>query len=467
MDDTAVDWAGAVTASASNDPIAPGDIVEGKYRITNVVGRGGMGIVFSAFHLELEQTVAIKVLATSNEKTAVERFVREGKAAALVKGEHVCRVFDVGRLQTSGHPFIVMEYLEGGDLARKIEHGTKPPISDVVSWVVQACDALSSAHARGIVHRDIKPANLFLHRDESGQEVVKVLDFGISKVAKAGNHSLTQTTSVMGSPLYMSPEQLASSRNVDLRSDIWSLGVVMYELLTGGVVPFEAETVVQLAISVREEQHLPASHHRPDVPLGLDRAIDRCLAKKPEERFSSVHDLVVELAPFAPPEVGSIVSRLSKLAKNPLAVPSSKPRIVRSSPDIDPWSGLPSIASVSGEIDGTEPTQVDRSRPGSDQSSGSRVLPDRASDPGGLPSAGLKETFDPVQTPAVAPRRSFSKLAIGIAVVAAVVILALVAFVGMARGTTTNNTTATQPPHDTSGQPLPLRAATPDAGSDH
>ncbi|MBX3230452.1 MAG: serine/threonine protein kinase [Labilithrix sp.] len=458
-----------MTASSS-DPIAPGDIVEGKYRVTKVVGRGGMGIVFSAFHLELEQPVALKVLATGAEKAVIERFVREAKAAALVKGEHVCRVFDVGRLRSSGHPFIVMEYLEGGDLARKVEDGAKPPVSEVVGWIVQACDALSSAHARGIVHRDIKPANLFLHRDESGQELVKVLDFGISKISKPGSRSLTQTSSVMGSPLYMSPEQLASSRDVDLRSDIWSLGVVMYELLTGGEVPFDAETVVQLAISVREQPHRPLSSLRSDVPAGLDRVVDTCLAKKPEDRYASVHDLVAELAPFAPPEVGSIVARLARLAKNPLAVPSSKPRVARSSPDLDPWSGLPSLSALADQIDGTEATQVDTGRTGPRVAdTGARKAPSETiRSVGSEPGASLKQTLDPLQTSSTnlgPPAKP--KLAIGIAILA-VVIVALAALAGVARGGTPTSASAGKLERTRGVDPSPVTVSgARDASTDH
>ena len=291
-------------------PVNPGEIVASKYVVERLLGQGGMGVVVAARHLELDQRVAIKFLVSDADVNALERFMREAKAAALVKSEHACRVSDFGRLE-SGEPYIVMEYLDGCDLADKLEAEGPQPVNDVVSWIVQACDALSSAHAQGIVHRDLKPANLFLQNTTDGPPTLKVLDFGISKLSTSGK--LTSTAVLMGSPFYMSPEQLESSRDVDQRSDIWSLGVVLYELLTG-VAPFMGETIVQLVVQAREREPDPPSRLRPGIPSAIEEIIARCLAKAPANRFQNVNELVRALAPHAPSEVHAIAAKLTKRA---------------------------------------------------------------------------------------------------------------------------------------------------------
>jgi serine/threonine protein kinase len=302
-------------------PVNPGEILAEKYQVERALGQGGMGIVVAARHLELDQTVAIKFLIRDAPPNALERFMREAKAAALVKSEHVCRVYDVGRL-ASGEPYIVMEYLEGSDLADKLEAEGPQPFADVIGWVIQTCDALSSAHSQGIVHRDLKPANLFLQQGSDGPTTLKVVDFGISKLATSG--ALTSTAVLMGSPFYMSPEQLESSRDVDLRSDIWSMGIVLYELLAG-VPPFTAETLVQIVVQAREQEPVPLHMLRPEIPKAIERVIAKCLAKNAANRYQNVNELVVDLAPFAPPEMAAIVKKLSKRAGR-----SSDPALVLS-----------------------------------------------------------------------------------------------------------------------------------------
>ena len=302
-------------------PVNPGEILAEKYQVERALGQGGMGIVVAARHLELDQTVAIKFLIRDAPPNALERFMREAKAAALVKSEHVCRVYDVGRL-ASGEPYIVMEYLEGSDLADKLEAEGPQPFADVIGWVIQTCDALSSAHSQGIVHRDLKPANLFLQQGSDGPTTLKVVDFGISKLATSG--ALTSTAVLMGSPFYMSPEQLESSRDVDLRSDIWSMGIVLYELLAG-VPPFTAETLVQIVVQAREQEPVPLHMLRPEIPKAIERVIAKCLAKNAANRYQNVNELVVDLAQFAPPEMGAIVKKLSKRAGR-----SSDPALVLS-----------------------------------------------------------------------------------------------------------------------------------------
>ncbi|HEY3664483.1 MAG TPA: serine/threonine-protein kinase, partial [Polyangiaceae bacterium] len=215
-----------------SDEVREGDVLAGKFRIERVLGQGAMGVVVAATHIQLDERVALKFLlpeALANAD-AVARFAREARAAVKIKSEHVVRVSDVGTLE-SGSPYMVMEYLQGQDLSEWMtNHGTLN-VSDAVEFLLQACEALAEAHALGIVHRDLKPANLFVTARRDGTPCIKVLDFGISKFTAPGsNLNMTKTSTIMGSPLYMSPEQLSSTRTVDARTDIWALGVILFEL---------------------------------------------------------------------------------------------------------------------------------------------------------------------------------------------------------------------------------------------
>jgi serine/threonine-protein kinase len=264
-----------------------------------------MGFVFSATHVELGEKVALKFLrpeCTSNEEL-VGRFAREARASVKIKSEYVARVFDVGTLP-DGVPFIVMEYLEGKDLFEVVREQGPLPIKLSVEYVMQACEALAVAHANGVVHRDIKPENLFLTQRAQGMDIVKVLDFGISKVALTGSafeHKvpLVQTMMPMGSPVYMSPEQIRASKDIDARTDIWSLGCVLYELLTG-TAAFDAPSLTQLSATILEQSAPPLRALCPTAPLELEAIIFRCLEKDPARRFHDVGELAIALYPFAP-----------------------------------------------------------------------------------------------------------------------------------------------------------------------
>jgi len=306
-----------------------GSIVDGKYVVERVLGEGGMGVVVAATHLGLEQRVAIKFLAPEamRSKEAVERFQREAKVAAKVRSEHVARVHDVGTVGEGGVPYIVMEYLEGRDLGQLIDQDGKLPIDDACEIAIQACEALAEVHVAGIVHRDLKPSNLFITRRADGSPCVKLLDFGISKFTvhpddSAVDPALTATATIMGSPSYMSPEQLKSTKEVDARTDVWSLGAVLYEAVTGKPA-FRAETVPQVCAMIASDEPAPPSNLRANMPAELEAAILACLDKKPEKRASLV-DFARVLARHAPERARASLERIEAVATP--STPDQRPR---------------------------------------------------------------------------------------------------------------------------------------------
>ncbi|MEY2933543.1 MAG: hypothetical protein RL033_4292, partial [Pseudomonadota bacterium] len=301
-------------------PFNPGEILAGKYEVLGLIGVGGLGFVVSANHVELGEKVALKFLrpdAMANSE-AVGRFSREARASAQIRSEHVARVFDVGALD-DGIPFIVMEYLEGRDLGVLVTERGALPIRTAVEYVLQTCEALAAAHARGVVHRDVKPENLFLQAGH-GVEVIKVLDFGISKVALTGSafehrQPLVRTTMAMGSPTYMSPEQIRASVDIDARTDIWSLGCVLYELLTGQPA-FDAPSLTQITASILEQEPASLRVVCPSAPPGLEAVVKQCLAKHPENRFQNVGELAIALFPYGSPRGRNSVERCCALLRS-------------------------------------------------------------------------------------------------------------------------------------------------------
>ncbi len=294
-------------------PVREGEVLDGKYRVERVLGVGGMGIVVAATHVQLHTRVALKFLLPAALGTAqiVERFAREARAAVQIQSEHVARVIDVGTLPT-GSPYMVMEYLEGGDLADAVAKDGPMPIAQAVGYVLQACEAIAEAHSLGIVHRDLKPANLFLARRTGRDAVVKVLDFGISKTRESGPSGLTQTSAMMGSPYYMAPEQMMSSKDVDARADIWALGIILYELLAG-TPPFTAETMPEIVFMVTQRDAPPLVEKRADVPPGLAEVVARCLLRDPTKRYANVAKLASALAPFGPPRSEISIERIARV----------------------------------------------------------------------------------------------------------------------------------------------------------
>jgi eukaryotic-like serine/threonine-protein kinase len=295
--------------------VAIGEIVAGKYRVESVLGSGGMAFVLSARHVELDQHFALKFLDErflGNAKIT-ERFTQEAKAACKIRSEHVARVYDVGI--HNGAPFFVMEHLEGRDLCALVLESGPLRVDDAVEYVMQACEALAVAHCHGIVHRDIKPENLFLVERE-GLPIIKVLDFGISKVALAGGEPASRLTGelTLGTPCYMSPEQIRSTASADARSDQWSLGVVLYELLAG-TEAFRAESVNAVCAAVLEREPEPLQEIRSDLPDGLAEVVMKCLEKDPEHRFTDVAELATALLPFAPTRALVSAERSSSVMK--------------------------------------------------------------------------------------------------------------------------------------------------------
>jgi eukaryotic-like serine/threonine-protein kinase len=283
--------------------VKPGDIIADKYLVDSVLGVGGMGVVFRARHLQLNGQVALKFLSAQflSSPVAIGRFRREAQAAAKLKSEHVVRVFDVGT-HTNGLPYMVMEYLVGCDLGGLLEASGRLASDLVADLLIQTCSAVEDAHEQGIIHRDLKPSNLFCVPRPDGTFTVKVVDFGISKVSDASaglEGSITVTGNIVGSPSYMSPEQMKSPNRIDHRSDLWSLGVVMYECLTGRL-PFPASTYAEICLKVHQEPPLPASAHGVRLPAGLETIVNRCLAKEPEKRYATAGELAAALIAFAP-----------------------------------------------------------------------------------------------------------------------------------------------------------------------
>jgi serine/threonine-protein kinase len=294
------------SAEFDEPPSAPaiGEVIAGKYRVESIVGTGGMGVVLCATHLELGQKVAIKVLTVpeddSRKREARERFLREGRATAALVSDHVVRVYDVGTLANDA-PFMVMELLRGQDLAHTLQQSKTLGVELACDCVRQAAEAIACAHAQGIVHRDLKPSNLFLTQRSDGGALVKVLDFGISKSSNVEferlSGDLTAERSVLGTPFYMSPEQVRDAKNVDVRTDIWSLGLILHELLSGSPA-FEGATLPSVCAAIVADPPAALRLKRPEVPPEVEAIVLKCLEKDPAKRFQTARELFERLTPW-------------------------------------------------------------------------------------------------------------------------------------------------------------------------
>jgi len=372
----------------AESPVTEGQVLAGKYRVEKVLGSGGMGVVVAAWHLELEQRVAVKFLhplAMERPDTA-ERFRREARAAAKIRSEHVARVIDIGIME-GGLPYMVMEYLDGHDVAEEMQRVGLLQIASAVDFVLQGLEAIAEAHSVGIVHRDLKPANLFLALRPDGSRIVKVLDFGISKSlfgTSVSEMSLTRTAALIGSPLYMSPEQMRSAKDVDTRTDIWSLGVMLYEMLTGRP-PYTGDSIPALCASLLSDTPVSMQQLRPEVSPMLEEIVMRCLAKDREQRFATVSELARALAPFGSSQSQVHVDRasrvqgatdvtLSAFSTGPMTARNTSPARTAPTPSqlvVTPIQGSPQTSPpVRGTIDswgrtdGPGPMPARRSRAG-------------------------------------------------------------------------------------------------------
>ncbi|WP_394850910.1 serine/threonine protein kinase [Pendulispora brunnea] len=331
-----------VTASGPVVPLPKeGDVIAGKFRVERVLAVGGMGVVFAAQHMIMGQRVAVKMLLPDalSVPSAVERFHREAQAAANIRNEHVVRIMDVGHTDT-GAPYIVMEFLVGSDLGELIERRKNIPIEEAVDYLLQACEAMADAHRIGIVHRDLKPGNVFLTRRTDHTPLIKVLDFGISKIGEEimgqKQWQLTRTHVMMGSPLYMSPEQIRNAKTVDRRSDIWSLGIILFELLTGQL-PFDGETAISICAQVAADPPIPLRLLHPEMPEALEDVILKCLEKEPENRYDDVAALAEALAPFGSEAARTSAARVRRTLADESRMPTLhaariKPEIRKQTP---------------------------------------------------------------------------------------------------------------------------------------
>ncbi len=345
-------------------PIRPGEVVAEKYLVERTLGVGGMGVVVLARDQTLDRQVAIKFLLPklAGSETAVQRFVREARAATRITSEHVVRLLEIEKLP-SGTPFFVMEYLEGCDLRTLLRDQGALSSSVAVDYALQALQAVAEGHVRGIVHRDIKPGNLFLTRRADGTPLIKVLDFGIDKTAEsdaAESTSLTSSDDVrLGSPAYMPPEQLQNPRDVDLRSDIWSLGATLYELLSGRP-PFEGPTYLDLATHVLTRAPRPlAEHTLPEkLPDGLERVVLKCLEKERDFRFANAAELANALARYGSADARMSLTRVSGMFASSSSFPALTRAIAADPAVCDPTLDVSSGSSAAAAARQHAVTQV-------------------------------------------------------------------------------------------------------------
>jgi len=285
---------------ALHEQLCAGTLVDGRYRVDETLGRGAMGVVVAATHVHLHERVALKFLDTRIRVTVDDfyaRFVREARVSAKLRGEHVARVIDVGRWQDR-YPFMVMDHLTGSDLRKTLNAaGGVLPIELAIEYIVQLCEGMAEAHALGIVHRDLKPSNILITKRPDGSDLLKILDFGISKwSAQEGQTAdITLTGVMLGSPKYMAPEQLFGASSVDARADVWSIGAMLYELLTGRR-PFDAPTLAQICRELAlAKAPPPMSGEGRAVPPAIEAVVLRCLQHELSARVANVAELAGSL----------------------------------------------------------------------------------------------------------------------------------------------------------------------------
>lgn len=400
---------------SSRRVLAPGTVIAGKYRVERMLAEGGMGLVVAATHLHLDQCVALKFLRgdVGSEWQALTRFTREAKAAAQLRSEHVAHVLDAG-LTEDGTPYMAMEFLEGHSLARELQLRGALDVASAVEYVIQACEGLAEAHARGIVHRDVKPYNLFLVERAPGWHAIKILDFGISKFAFSDAPNVV-TGVIIGSPCYMSPEQLRSTATVDHRTDIWSLGATLHELLAGRAAFDASQTLPELVAAILDKPAAPLHELRASVPRELSAVVARCLSKDREARFASTGEVAMALLPFAPPRSRVLAERAASM-KPAFRVPEVESEIASGMP-VPAWNGFasnPALPPASPDDESEQPAST---------------APEHAlqhtTDAPTTMDTGAPDTDEPVESEgaaAMARSRAFRWLGVGTLAAAALVV---------------------------------------------
>jgi len=312
--------------------VREGEVLAGKYRVERVPGRSGLGVIVQVRHLELGQEVTLKFLVPDAcaYPEFVQRFVREARSAVRIQGEHVARVTDVGRLE-SGAPYMVREFLRGPDLAEIVRVRGPLPIPEAVDYIIQACEGVAEGHALGVVHRNLRPTTLVVTRRSDGSPLVKVFDFAAAESLHVDPFteravSLVGTSAIMASLPYLSPEQIRDPHDVDVRADIYSLGAILHELLTGAPV-FNGDSAPAILAMVAADPAPPVRNLRPDAPGEIDHIVLRCLSKNRAIRYASAAELVLALRPFASLDSAASIDRVVRLAKRTSKLPElSGPR---------------------------------------------------------------------------------------------------------------------------------------------
>ncbi|NUQ79697.1 MAG: serine/threonine protein kinase, partial [Polyangiaceae bacterium] len=300
---------------------AIGTILDGKYRIVRELGTGGMGAVYEGENVRIRRKVAIKLLhaSVSSQSEAVMRFEREAEAAGRIGSDHICEVLDLGILD-DGTRYLVMEYLEGETLGSRIKRSGRMGPLMTIPIMAQVLDALGAAHAAGIIHRDLKPDNIFILPVKGGvPDFVKILDFGVSKFAQNSDEmNMTRAGAVVGTPYYMSPEQARGTSQIDARSDIYALGVLLYQATTGQV-PFQAQTFNELLFKIVLEPAPPPQQYAPDLDPEFSAIIQRAMAREPAHRFQSCAEFKDALLGWMAARVGP--SAMHMAGGRPITIP--------------------------------------------------------------------------------------------------------------------------------------------------
>jgi serine/threonine protein kinase len=347
-----------------------GRCIAGKYVVRSILGQGGMGTVYEAEHTTIGRLVALKVLHPNRarRKDAIRRFHREARAAAAIGHPNICEVYDLGSLE-DGSPYLVMEKLVGETLADRIAVEGGLPFENVIDVLAQVLSALSAAHAKRIVHRDVKPENIFLAARPGSPPLVKLLDFGVSKVMAAGNGpaeelELTRTGMVMGTPYYMSPEQARGDRDLDTRVDIYACGVILYEVLTGRR-PFIAANYNALLLQILSSVPRPARDFRPALPSGFDSVIDKAMARDREQRFRVAAEFEFALRALrdrygAPSGLTAVVPPAPSSIEIPVTFSTDTPGSGEQAAVQAPATSPPTLPP---SLDDEEPTQVQTNSP--------------------------------------------------------------------------------------------------------